>query len=72
MDEIAVQVIGGGPKDWVMVPAQLVDFNMYRLLDFVPPANCDLQFESGDLVTTIPLPDADGNDVLVAHGLYIK
>ena len=72
MWEVGIQVIGGGPRDLVLVPAQLVDFNIYKLLDFDRPADCELQFEPGDLVTTIPLPGADGNDVLVALGLYLK
>jgi hypothetical protein len=72
MDEVAIRVIGGGPNEWVLVPAQMVDLNMYRLLDFVPPPGCLLELGPGDLVTTIPLPDEKGIEVLVAHSLYFK
>ncbi|HET9811235.1 MAG TPA: hypothetical protein VFP53_06005 [Sphingomicrobium sp.] len=72
MHEIAIRILGGGPDDLIMVPAMLVGFNMYRLLDFSPPPNLELDFGPGDLVTTIPLPDSNGNDVLFAHRLFIK
>lgn len=71
MPELAVRIVGGGPQEWIMVPAQLVGLNMYRLLDF-EQSDCDLEFESGSLVTTMPLPDANGNEVLVAHKLFLK
>ena len=71
MDEVAVRIVGGGPHDWIMVPAQLVEFNMYVLLDFPQPDDVDLEFRPGNLVTTIPLPDKNGQDGLVAHRLYI-
>jgi hypothetical protein len=72
MHEIGIRMLGGGPRDWIMVPAQLAGYNVYRLLDFSAPLDCELEFEAGDLVTTIPLPDKDGNDVLVALDLRIK
>ena len=72
MDEIAVRIVGGGSHDWIMVPAQLVDFNMYRLLEFPQPLDCAAEVEAGDLVTAIPLPDERGNEVLVAHQLRLK
>lgn len=72
MDKVGVRVVGGGPDDWFLVPAQLVEFNMYRLLDFSPPPGRVLEFDPGDLVTTIPLPDGEGSDVLMALNLRIK
>ena len=72
MDEVAVRLLNQESDAWVMVPAQLVGFNMYRLLDFDRPAGIDFEFGPGDLVTTMPLPDDDGKDVLVAHRLFIK
>ena len=72
MTDIAIRVVNEGTDAWVMVPAQLVDFNLYRLLDFERPPDLELEFQPGDLVTTIPLPIADGKDVLVAHRLFIQ
>ena len=72
MQEIAVRIVGGGPNDWIMVPGQLVDFNMYRLLAFSQAPDCDLEFEPGSLVSTIPGPDGNGNEVLMAHRLFLK
>jgi len=65
-------LLNEGTDVWIAVPAQLVDFNLYRLLDFAPPTDCQVEFDPGDLVTTIPLPDENGVYVLVAHSLYLK
>jgi len=72
VDDVRVRLLDEGTDVWLAVPAQMVDLNMYRLLDFVPPQGCRLEFGPGDLVTTIPLPDENGNEVLVAHSLYLK
>jgi hypothetical protein len=70
MEEVAVRIVGRVPYDWIMAPAQLVDFNIYTLLDFPQPSNCELEFQPGNLVTTLTFPDARGNDVVVAQRLY--
>jgi hypothetical protein len=72
VEEIGVRILNEGTDVWVMVPAQHVAANIYVILEnsMGTDQDCELEFQPGNLVTTLEHTFADGRTCLVAQRLY--
>jgi len=71
MAEIGVRVVGGRDDEWVLVPAQPVSgaWDLYCIVDHDRHPGLELEFEPGNLVTTIERKQSDGQVWPVAYRL---